>query len=170
MEKFLTLDMLLNLPEKVLDITKNPNNYYITMIDTATCVKYYYTNLKKDLLNLFKKFNETKYSFNSYNIKNITNYEITENKKLKNVNNKVEKFIENKIESENLTLEIYNRVCTLSQKLTFNEAIYFVNTFFARLSEEAISEKIGISRTYLQRIKKSCLVKMFFEFSDLIND
>lgn len=172
MEKFLTLEMLLDLPEKVLTIANNSSNIYISMLDKKTCDEYYYSELRKNLMEFFKSFNEIKYSFSeaAIDINYTSNYNITENKKVANINSKVENYVSKKIKKEKFALDIYNRVCSLSKKLTFNEAIYFVNTFFAGTSEENISEELGISRTYLQRIKKSCLVKLYFEFIDLLKN
>ena len=51
---------------------------------------------------------------------------------------------------------------TLALKLTMQESIYMVDTFFSKKSEDIISEKLGICRNTLQNIKKSCLVKISF--------
>ena len=169
-EKFLTLDMFLNLPDKILNVAKSPNSNYLSLLDENTCNKYFYVGLRKDLLNIINKFNEQKYSFsiNDKNIISSSSLELKENKFTKNYSDRVFIFVQQKIESEKLTLNIYNKIISLSYKLTFAEAIYFINSFFAKIGEEAISEKLGISRTYLQKIKKSCLVKMYFEFIELI--
>lgn len=169
-EKFLTLEMLLELPEKILSIAKDTKSVYLSLLEEETYGKYYFHDLKKDLSRIFNDFNDTKYSFSLSNAhENIThNYEIQGNKLLNNSSDKVANYVMKKIDSENMAVDIYNKVISLSHKLTYTEAIYFINTFFAKLGEEAISEKIGISRTYLQKIKKSCLVKMYFEFEKYI--
>ena len=51
----------------------------------------------------------------------------------------------------------------LSLKLTSDEAIYLINTFLAHKSEDDIAEMIGVSKSYLQKIKKSCIVKMWID-------
>lgn len=53
---------------------------------------------------------------------------------------------------------------SLSKKLNQREATYIVDSFINHLSEEAISEKLYISRKTLQTLKKSALIKTYIEF------
>ena len=62
-----------------------------------------------------------------------------------------------------LTTDIYNKILKLSYKLTVSEGDYLINTFIHHISEEKIAGIIGISKTYLQKIKKSCIIKMWVD-------
>ena len=73
----------------------------------------------------------------------------------------MEKAIERKVDKQLLMTDIYNSIIKVSYKLSNSEVIYLINTFLTHKSEESISEILGISKTYLQKIKKSCLVKMW---------
>lgn len=162
----LNLKTLLELPNKVLNM---PNNPYINLLEKNTYEHYYYAELRQDLLKIFNKFNDIKYSLSYDDGLNITsNYEFRENQVKINDADNVSIYVEKRIRLEDYALKVYKKIINLSYKLTNSEAIYFVNTFFVRKSEEYISEKLEISRTYLQKIKKSCLAKMYLEFYDMM--
>lgn len=156
-QKFLTFEILHQLPDEILNVASDPKNSYLALLEESTYKQYYYPGLRTDLLNIIKEFNDIKYSYsaNSSSIRCISTYEIRENMFLSNANDKIGNFIAQKVDSEILAVNTYNRILSLACKLTF---------------EEATSEKIGFSRTFLQKVKKSCLVKMYFEFSDLLNN
>ena len=64
MNEELTIEKLLELPNKVLEIgLRNEENKGINLLSTKTCELYYYTNLKKDLKNYLDPFNDSKYSY-----------------------------------------------------------------------------------------------------------
>lgn len=86
--------------------------------------------------------------------------------KTNSINDPVSQYVEKNIDLNIWTRDFYNMILTLSTKLTFNEAIYLVDTFFDERAEEQISEKLQICRKSLQKIKKSCLVKIKIEFSN----
>lgn len=162
----LTLEMLLYLPDKIINMS---NNSYISLLEKETYEYHYYSGLRNDLLKIFNKFNDVKYSLSYDDGFSITgNYEFTENQKQLNNIDSVSNYVEKRLGLEGYALKVYKKIISLSRKLTKGEAIYFVNTFFAKKSEEYISERLEISRTYLQKIKKSCLVKTYLEFYDML--
>ncbi len=159
----LTLEEYLNLPNKVLEISESKNNLYLSLLSKETCKKYYYRDLKLDLKKYFQKFNNIKffYSFNDTIKASHCNSNIYQ-KSLKT--DRISKFVEDKINNEIYAKKMYDRIINLAHKLTPREGRYFVEAFLANKSDEYISEKIGLTRMGLQQIRKSCLVKMYFEF------
>ena len=100
---------------------------------------------------------DSKISLPSINVNKI----VTSNKSQTDM---VSKFVIDKIDREKWSRDFYNCLINLSYKLAFNEAFYIVNTYFGKMTEEVISENLDISRNTLQKIKRSSLVKMYFEF------
>lgn len=162
----LDLEKLLELPNKVIKISESEQNKYLDLLSQNTCNKYYYTNLKSDLKDYFSKFNDFKFVYSIPNGMPIStsSYELKENKFVQNTTDKILNYIANKEEEEIFVVDTYNRVISLAYKLTKKEAIYFVYSFFSDETDDYICESLQISRSGLQKIRKSCLVKMFLEF------
>ena len=151
----LSLEKFLELPEKIINTSlQNPD--YLDLLSDSTCNMFYYKELKKDLSLIFDKFNDTKFLYTySYGLRlgSFSNNIVDE------IGNLVGKSIDNEIWASS----IYNNIVSLSHKLTYKEAIYLVETFLSNKTEEQISEKLSICRKSLQKIKKSCLVKIYME-------
>lgn len=153
----LTFEMYVSLPTQILNTQKE----YTNLLSEEIINTYYYSDLRKDLNKCFIRFNDLKYlcdftpSSNSFNEK-VKSYTI---------NDTIGKFVEKRIDNNFWAYEFYNSVLTLSEKLTKTEVFYLTETFFTNNTEENISEKLNISRTHLQKIKKSCLVKMYFDLN-----
>lgn len=162
MKEYLTLDVFLNLPLEILKISKKEsiNNKLIDKKDHEIYNKF----LKKDLIKYFESFIEFKYVLQYSEEKCIRDYELKENKLIRNVNSRVEKSIEKKQDYEVYVLETYNKMIDLAYKLTYEEAVYFVNVFFGNKTDEEISKKLKMCVKTLYKFKKSCLVKTFLEF------
>ena len=77
-----------------------------------------------------------------------------------NKTDKVSNYVSKKIEKEKYALETYNSIINLSLKLTYQEAVYFVNCFFGKKTDEYITELLGVSKNQFLKIRKSCLVKL----------
>lgn len=162
----LNLEKLLELPNKVINISESEQNKYLDLLSQNTCNKYYYTDLKSDLKEYFRKFNDLKfvYSMPKEMPLSASSYELKENKFVQNATDKILNYIANKVDGETFAVDTYNCVISLAYKLTKKEAIYFVYSFFADETDDYICESLQISRNGLQKIRKSCLVKMFLEF------
>lgn len=162
----LTLENFLELPNLVLKISESEENEYLDLLSVTKCNQYYYSDLKKDLKEYIRKFNDVKYNYGIGEeiwIKS-SNFDIKENKITRSNNDKVSSYVNTKIDNELFAVDVYNKIISLAHKLTKYEALYFIEAFFKNSSDEYISEKLKISRNGLQRIRKSCLVKMFLEF------
>ena len=152
------------LPDKMLNNSKNVK--YIQLLSEKTIKYYYYTDLKKELVNIFKRFKDSKYiiSFaDDFSLKsNASSYEISGN--TNSINDKVGNYVENKIDLSIWSKDFYNILIHLSKELTFQETMYLIATFFEDMTEDDVCEKLDVCRKSLYKIKKSCLVKIKLEF------
>lgn len=57
----------------------------------------------------------------------------------------------------------YALIDSFSTKLTREESIYFIDSYFRNKTEEDIAAKIGICPDTLQKYKMSCLIKLLTE-------
>lgn len=172
MEDILTLDKIFSLPNTILHNSELLNEY-TKMLDEDYYNKFNIVEIKLDLDQFFKKFNNLKYTYR-YNIstgnKIISNYDFGSviNSYIKS--DKTAVLACNIIDSTALLNEISNAMINLSNKLTIEEAVYFVNEFFGNLSETKIADNLRICRNTLQKIKKSCLVKTWFELKPYLDE
>lgn len=159
----LSIKDFVELPDIMLDNSKNVK--YIQLLSEQTVSYYYYTDLKKDIANILKKFKDSKYIISlsdDFTLKsNVNNFEIARSRSIHN--DKVGNFIEKKIDLNIWSKDIYNILIYLSEQLTFQETMYLIATFFEDKTEEEVSEKLDICRKSLYKIKKSCLVKIKLE-------
>ena len=168
MNDIITLNMLLELPNEIL---KKSAAYaeYTTLLRKEVFDKYDVKTLKKTINNQFNKLKDIKYSYNYYEetLSTVNNsiYEIVVDK-AKYQDSKIEKLVNSTIDKQFWATKFYCTVLRIASKLTHKEAKYLVMTFFSELSEEEISTHLQISRNTLQNIKKSCLVKTWFELKN----
>ncbi len=172
MEKSITLKMLKSLPKRLLEnmeLTKNEN--HLKMLSKQIIQEYYYPDLRNDLADIFEDFNDSKYYFS-----NVTqNYQLTPKYELlisncsNSITDKVASLVEKNLTKQSWTVNFYNKINSLICKLTYKEGIYFIRAFLFYESDESISKELAISRNYLQKIKKSCLVKMYLEFKTYVD-
>lgn len=165
MNEMVTLNQLLNIKDVITDNSKK----YIEvneLLKDFIFNQYDTIKIREELLKLFATFKSARYLYDfplEENIK-ITSSSIEHEVSIqRNNSSKVEEAIEKNFDKKVLTTDIYNSILKVSYKFTDDEVIYLINTFFTYKSEEDIAELIGISKSYLQKIKKSCLVKMWTE-------
>ncbi len=158
----ITVEKLLSLPNDILEATQNE---FVSLLSDETINRFYYLEMKKDLMSYMKHFNDMKYFYKSSNEYTLKSTSYTNEGKTKTKPNRslVEEFVSKNVDNDLWTEEVYNHLITLAHKLNPSEQKYLVETFFKNTSEENISEKLGICRKTLQHIKKSCLVKMYLE-------
>ena len=118
---------------------------------------------------LFKKFQAAKY-LNKFPMNTSRNssfiYDVCNTAKQNTTRSCVENAVQNHIDKELWITLFYNNIMLLANKLTREEAIYFINTFLLHKTEEKIAESLEICKTSLQKIKKSCLVKVWIELKE----
>lgn len=160
---------MLELPNAILK-TCEKYEEYSELLQDSIILQYYHKNMRKELNKIFEQFQEMKYSYPfSYNYySKVISRDVCVQGGSKN-NDPIGNFINNHM-NQYLWLErFYQAILTLATKLSNQEAVYFVDSFFGHRSEDFISDKLGISRMTLQKIKKSCLVKVYFEFQFIKN-
>ena len=163
MDGIVTLNELINISDYIKSASST-NEEYNELIDEKICDQYDITDIKNKLVELINKFKSARYLYEfpiGESIKVTPTYERDESFHQRNNVSQVEKAIERKVDKQLLMTDIYNSIIKVSYKLSNSEVIYLINTFLTHKSEESISEILGISKTYLQKIKKSCLVKMW---------
>ena len=161
----LTLKHILLVHEEIINNSRI-NNYNNLLSEKAT-EKYYNVELKKQIQQIFRKFKDLQYiiSFeDEYSIQSKTNKEIPSFSDGK-ISDPVGDYVEKNIDYYTWEENLYYTLLELSKKLKYEEAIYLIDSFFEGKSEEQISEKMLICRMTLQKIKKSCLVKIKIEFA-----
>lgn len=162
----LTLNDILELPRLVLETSKKYEEYSELLTDSVVN-HYYYSNMRKDLNVFFEKFKEIKYSYHfSFSYYSKVSYEekVTQSSFNRDpIGNQICNQMDDYLWIENF----YQVLLMLSTKLSKQEAVYLVDSFFGHRAESFISDKLGISRMTLQKVKRSCLVKMYLEFQYL---
>lgn len=172
MNNIVTLQQLTNIDEELILISnqiKDKNS----LLSSQLCEQYEIKIIKKKLQNLFTEFKTAKYLYQfpiGEKIKVTSNYDYNESISLTTKVSKIEKAVETTIDKQIRITGIYNTLLILGSKLTNNEVVYLINTFFKHHSEENIAEKLYISKTYLQKIKKSCIIKMWIDLKKFCDE
>ena len=160
-----TLNELNNIVETINDIIQK-NCEKNELLSETLFNQYDIIEEKEKLKFLFAKFNASKYLYDFPVEDSITynsSYGLQERFTQRLTVSKVENAVERDLDKKILATDIYNKILKLSYKLTVSEGDYLINTFIHHISEEKIAEIIGISKTYLQKIKKSCIIKMWVD-------
>lgn len=137
------------------------------LLDEFICDKYDVVDMKNKLTDLFSFFKSARYLYDfpvEDSLSLTANLDpqkvsFSQSRNVSQIENGVQRYLDKQIKTTN----IYYSLMNISYKLTGDEVIYLTNAFFIRKSEEDIAEIIGISKTYLQKIKKSCIVKMWVD-------
>lgn len=165
MDGIVTLNQLLNIKDLIADNSKSYSDDN-ELLEDYVLGQYDTIHIREELLKLFADFKSARYLYDfplDENIKitsSTSNHEVSTQK---NTTSQIEKAIEKYIDKQLLTTDIYNSIIKVSYKLTNDEVLYLTYTFLTYKSEEYIAELIGISKSYLQKIKKSCLIKLWTE-------
>lgn len=161
MIRIVTLNELLTIEDKLKSIVKEYeiNNEYL---DEAICNQYDIVELRTSLSKILTKFKSARYLYDfsvDDNINITSNYDFKieqfQQSKKSVIENNVKYNVDNKI----LTTNIYDSLLVLCKNLTGDELNYLIQAFFHNKSEDDIAYLIGISRTTLQKPKKSAIVK-----------
>lgn len=162
MNNLLTFDMILELPEVILDYS-NKYNVYSKLLSKEIVAKYYDNELRGKVKKRVDNFLNFKYNCTisiSDKISVTSNYEprigTNPNRTPSKVENAVSKTLDRQIKMK----YIYDEFINCSKKLTKAEAIYFVDYFFSNIAESYINENLGYSRRTFEHLRKSCLIKI----------
>lgn len=172
MDLNLTLNMIYELPSKVINISEQ-NEEFVGMISESICNEYNIVEIKTKLSRMFSKFNGVKFYYNiplNETIKLTSSYDTKEVKSQRGVISKEEIAITKKIDSMIWASEFYESIINLSKGLTKSEAIYLSYGLIACKSNEYIAEILNVSTKTVQPIKKSCLIKTWTALETLYED
>lgn len=165
MDGIVTLNQLLNVSDMIKD-NADANSKVNQLLDEYICNQYDTIYIKDELLKLFATFKSARYLYDfpvEENVSISPTYEVHEGFTQRSTASQVENAVSRYVDKQLFTTDIYHSLIKVSYKLTNDEVVYMTNTFFTHKAEESIAEIIGISKTYLQKIKKSCLVKLWVE-------
>lgn len=165
MDGIVTLNQLLNIKDLIADNSKSYSDDN-ELLEDYVLGQYDTIHIREKLLKLFADFKSARYLYDFPLDENIKITSSTNNHEVftqKDTTSHIEKAIEKYIDKQLLTTDIYNSIIKVSYKLTNDEVLYLTYTFLTYKSEEYIAELIGISKSYLQKIKKSCLIKLWTE-------
>ncbi len=172
MKETISLDKLLNMHNEILSIAQKNENLN-DLLAVQDYKNYDVIQIKQKLQLLFKKFQAAKY-LNKFPVETIKNssfvYDVCNTQKQNTTTSYVENIVENHTDKEIWVTLFYNNTMILAHKLTKKEAVYFTNTFLLHKTEEKIAESLEICKTSLQKIKKSCLVKVWIELKDFLEE
>lgn len=172
MTEIISLDKLFSMPNEILNITKKNENLN-DLLAIQDYQNYDVIQIKQKLQLLFKKFQAAKY-LNKFPIEAIKNssfvYDVCNAQKQNTKTSHIENAVQNHTDKEIWVTLFYNNIMILANKLTKEEAVYFINTFLLHKTEEKIAESLEICKTSLQKIKKSCLVKVWIELKDFLEE
>lgn len=155
--------------EKVLNVGSEMTKIVLTENQNELLSELFYSNgeiigFKKRMSRLFKIFKDTRYVLPPTSTTKVsTNYEYNPAGPRISNSSKVEEAVTKYLDRQTFAQNVYESLIHLSTKLTVEENVYLINTFLTHKSEEDIAEIIGISKTYLQKIKRSCIVKMWID-------
>lgn len=172
MDLNLTLDMIYDLPTKVINISEQ-NEEFVGMISESVCKQYDMNEIKYKLSHMFSKFNGVKFYYNvplSESIKTTTSYGLREGSSQRTTISKEESAVTRKIDSMIWASEFYDCIISLSKGLTRSEAIYLSYGLIARKSNEYIAEVLHICPKTVQPIKKSCMIKTWVALETLYEE
>lgn len=172
MDELLTLDKILELPNKILKIS-NEYDDYSERLTESLCDLYDIKKLKPKIVSLFNRFKKVKYFYNfsiESTISITPNYNFDGTLVKNGATSKQEIAVANELDNMLWAARFYNSICIVAKKLTMQEAIYLVSALFGNKSEEIIAERLGVCRKTIQHIKKSCLVKIWQELKPLYEE
>lgn len=171
MDLSLTYEKLLDFPE---DFMKKSVKYSVIAdpISSEECKKYDTKDLHDKVSFRIRKFKDAKYIYQfpdlKYNIPMTPNYQLREVIMPRNLESSQSKIITKETDKEIWVTKLYYcLINVVSTKLTKQETVYFIESFFKKESEESISEKLLMCRKTLQKVKKSCLIKVWVEMEAL---
>lgn len=168
MELDLTFNKLVELPEQIIEQTKKYGDI-IDYLSPVEMSRYDYKDALDVITHLITKFKDAMFIYNfpvenSIRINSLVGINVNS----KNVSDKVGDIVANHVDKQLWVKQLYYTLLQAAPKLNKNEAIYFVDSFFKKQSEESIADTLMISRLTLRnKVKKSCIIKLWIELEPL---
>jgi len=162
------VDKLLTLHSDLINISRKYSDLNVLLGDEII-ENYNILDIKQQLLYLFSKFQSARYFIKTPIEEKafVLSPSFARKEGYKYFNQSIiENTVATVVDNEILITSVYDHLRMVAQKLTIDEVDYLYYTFITHRTEETIAFKMGICKTSLQRIKKSCLIKLWFEYKD----
>lgn len=146
--------MTVNL-NKIKQDELNPilKNSFIELFDFA--------KTKKNVDSFMDQIEEWKYAVLHLTPPSITpSYEIRYEKFTQNITDKVGKFVQRKVDLEQEVDYYYQLLSEALHRLNLKELDYFNMSYYNRLSDELIADRLNIGETMIAHVKRSCIIKI----------
>lgn len=105
------------------------------------------------------------YKYNEIKPPKITpNYEVRYEMFTGNSSDKVGDYVARRVDLLNKVDKFYTELTTILKKMTKEELFYFSCTYFNKLPESVIADRLHISKNTLVTVKESCIVKVAMHF------
>lgn len=168
MELYLTFNKLVELPDRILEQTKDYGDV-IDYLSPMEMSHYDYKEILDTITYLIAKFKDAKFKYN-FPVENSIkiNSSVGINVNSKNISDKIGDIVANRVDNQLWVKQLYCALLNAAPKLNRDEAICFVYSFFKNKSEEFIAEYLKMSRlTIRNKVKKSCVIKLWIELEPL---
>ena len=120
-----------------------------------------FAKTKKNIDSFMDQIEEWKYTFLHLSPPSITqNYEIRYEKFTQNITDKVGKYVQRKVDLEKEVDYYYQLLSQALHRLNLKELDYFNMSYYNRLSDELIADRLNIGETMMAHVKRSCIIKI----------
>lgn len=169
----ITFSTLLELPRDVLKKSREYDEE-ATLLTKMQYMSYDCKELKVILNQYVAHYKELIYLYQlpmNFSTSLVISYDKEKVSPTNRISNPVSDIVTKKVDEQSKILQwlvdFYYTMLVAASKLTLQEATYFVECIYRKKSEEAVCERLGICRNTLQKIKNSCLVKVYIELKAL---
>lgn len=167
MDLSLSYAALLNFPQ---DFIKAANKYcdLTERLSKRERDKYDIEELRTIIDKRIEVFKDTKYLYKYpneiYNVSITPNYQQKEVMTPRKLSSQQEDKVDPNVDRQIWATKFYYALKdSLSTKLTREECVYFIDSYFRKENEDNIAAKLGICKETLQKHKMSCLIKILTE-------
>ena len=167
MDLSLSYATLLSFPE---DFTKAANKYcdLTEKLSQRECDKYDLAELREIIDKRIEIFKDTKYLYKYpnqiYDVLKASNYQPKEVMTPRKLSSPQEDKVDPNINRQIWATKLYYAFMdSLSTRLTREEYVYFIDSYFRQVNGDDIAAKLSMCKETLQKHKKSCLIKVLTE-------
>ena len=145
-----------------MKINRNDVNAYRNpLLENAFIIKFDFDKSKVCVDKLMEVIGEWKYAYINLIPPKITpNYEIKYEKFDFKVSDGVGDYVQKKVDMERKIDNTYLKLKKIMENLNVLELDYFDMTYYQKLSDVKIENRLNIGHTQLIHIKKSCIIKI----------
>lgn len=173
MDNLIILNQILEIDKTILTNSKKHKKEN-TLVEDYIYNQYDLLMYRKKFLVLLTDFTKVRNSYKfmkeNYEIKITSDYDDRIIDKNRTLSDPVAKFINNKVDEQIKLSDLYIAIINLSCKFTYEESIYFINTFLVKKTEVDVAKIIGVTKPSIDKYKKSCLFKMVMDLGKFLEE